>query len=134
MNRLQCQANRKEPGFPATLTGNEASASMISPVNREVVMSQPYPLRIDAYAHIIPPRYNETLYKISPKDHDKKVGNKLPLWNLEERFKIMDRYGELVQVITLGWPVIEPSILRCWPEKKSGPPPYLRSQVSAERR
>jgi aminocarboxymuconate-semialdehyde decarboxylase len=70
-------------------------------------MAQPYPLRIDAYAHIIPPKYKEMLYKMSPQEYDKKVKNRPPLWNLDERFKIMDHYGELVQVITLGWPVIE---------------------------
>jgi predicted TIM-barrel fold metal-dependent hydrolase len=70
-------------------------------------MKQPYPLKIDAYAHIVPPRYKETLSKIAPGECEGKVVPYPALWNLEERFRIMDRYGELVQVITLGWPPIE---------------------------
>jgi predicted TIM-barrel fold metal-dependent hydrolase len=31
----------------------------------------------------------------------------VPLWNLDERFRIMDKYENLVQVLTLGWPPVE---------------------------
>jgi len=70
-------------------------------------MSQPYPLRIDAYAHIVPPKYKEIMYKVAPGECNTKVTPFPALWDLEERFRIMDRYGELVQVLTLGWPPIE---------------------------
>lgn len=70
-------------------------------------MSQPFPLRIDAYAHIVPPRYREILNKVAPGECDTKVMPFPALWDLGERFRIMDRYGELMQVITLGWPPIE---------------------------
>src|SRR3989304_10592515 len=70
-------------------------------------MDQVYPLRIDAYAHIVPPRYKELLSKIAPGECERKITPFPALWNLEERFRVMDRYGELTQVITLGWPPIE---------------------------
>jgi predicted TIM-barrel fold metal-dependent hydrolase len=70
-------------------------------------LTQTYPLRIDAYAHIVPPRYKELLHEVCPEECDRKVTPFPALWDLEERFRIMDRYGELMQVITLGWPPIE---------------------------
>jgi predicted TIM-barrel fold metal-dependent hydrolase len=69
--------------------------------------NQPFPLKIDAYTHIVPPKYKEVLRQFAPKEHDKKIVDKTTLWNLEERFKVMDHFGEIVQVISLGWPSIE---------------------------
>ena len=70
-------------------------------------MNQTYPLKIDAYAHIIPPKYKELLHQVCPEECDTKITPFPALWDLDERFRIMDRYGELMQVITLGWPPIE---------------------------
>ena len=69
-------------------------------------MREAYPLRIDAYSHIVPQRYRETLEKISPKDAREKVLGCPPLYDLDHRFRIMDRYG-LVQVIAPAWPAVE---------------------------
>jgi predicted TIM-barrel fold metal-dependent hydrolase len=70
-------------------------------------MSLPYPLTIDAYSHIVPPKYNKTLLKVSPQEHAMKVASHHCLFDLDARFRMMDHYGQLVQVITLGWPPIE---------------------------
>ena len=70
-------------------------------------MKQLYSLRIDAYSHIVPPKYKEVLAKIAPEDCSQKVSPVLPLYDLEHRFRIMDRYEGLVQVLTLAWPPIE---------------------------
>ena len=70
-------------------------------------MNQTYPLRIDAYTHIVPPKYKELLHKVCPGECDTKITPFPALWDLDERFRIMDRYGELMQVISLGWPPIE---------------------------
>jgi predicted TIM-barrel fold metal-dependent hydrolase len=65
-------------------------------------MTQPYQLKIDAYSHIVPPKYKETLYKVAPKMHDQQIVNCLPLYDLDRRFQIMDKYEPLRQVLTLG--------------------------------
>lgn len=70
-------------------------------------MRPAYELKIDAYSHIIPPRYREALYKIAPKKCIGKVDPIPTLFDLDTRFRIMDRYGELLQVLTLAWPTAE---------------------------
>src|SRR4030042_3592395 len=65
-------------------------------------MKQPYPLKIDAYAHIVPPKYREALYKVAPEQHDQQIIPSPPLYDLEARFRIMDKYEPIRQVLTLG--------------------------------
>lgn len=65
-------------------------------------MTEPYSLKIDAYAHIVPPKYTETIRKIAPEIVDNQVMSFPPLYNLDERFRIMDKYEPLRQVLTLG--------------------------------
>ena len=65
-------------------------------------MKQPYQLKIDAYAHIVPPKYREALYKVAPKIHDQQILFSPPLYDLDRRFRIMDKYEPLRQVLTLG--------------------------------
>ena len=65
-------------------------------------MKQPYSLKIDAYSHIIPPKYKEALYKVAPEMHDRQVLSCPPLYDLDHRFRIMDKYEPLRQVLTLG--------------------------------
>ena len=65
-------------------------------------MKLPYPLKIDAYAHIIPPKFRETIYKIVPKMHDQLVLRRPPLFDLDARFRILDKYEPIRQVLTLG--------------------------------
>jgi predicted TIM-barrel fold metal-dependent hydrolase len=65
-------------------------------------MRDVYQLKIDAYAHIIPPKYQEALHKAAPAMHDEQVLVCPPLYDLDARFRIMDRYEPLRQVLTLG--------------------------------
>ncbi len=65
-------------------------------------MKQPDSLKIDAYAHIVPPKYREALYKVAPEMHDRQILPSPPLYDLERRFRIMDKYEPLRQVLTLG--------------------------------
>ena len=70
-------------------------------------MNPSYPLKIDAYSHITPPKFMEVLRKVSPQDVTRKIMPTPPLYDLERRFRIMDRYEGLVQVLTLAWPAME---------------------------
>ncbi|MDB9822354.1 amidohydrolase [Deltaproteobacteria bacterium] len=70
-------------------------------------MSQPYPLKIDAYSHIVPPKYKELLRRVVPEEVDSKIDPHPSLYDLEQRFRIMDKYEPLRQVLTLGWPPVE---------------------------
>jgi len=65
-------------------------------------MKETYPLKIDAYAHIVPPKYRESLRKTAPEMHDALIVRHRPLYDLEERFRIMDKYEPIRQVLTLG--------------------------------
>jgi predicted TIM-barrel fold metal-dependent hydrolase len=67
-------------------------------------------MKIDIFAHILPPKYKEIL------DNDKGAISKgfyttqrvLPtLFDLDLRFRIMDRYDDLMQVLTLSMPPVE---------------------------
>ncbi len=65
-------------------------------------MKPPYQLKIDAYAHIVPPKYGEALHKVAPKMYEQQVLPCPPLYDLDKRFRIMDKYEPLRQVLTLG--------------------------------
>ena len=65
-------------------------------------MKETYPLRIDAYAHIVPPKSREALRKEAPEMHDALIVRHRPLYDLDERFRIMDKYEPIRQVLTLG--------------------------------
>lgn len=74
-------------------------------------MTRSYPLVIDAFSHITPPKYLEALGKVSPKFSAQNVNPtqpvSRPLYDLDYRFRIMDRFDGLEQVLTLGFPAIE---------------------------
>jgi predicted TIM-barrel fold metal-dependent hydrolase len=59
-------------------------------------------LIIDAYAHISPPRYTEFIRQKYPVMYNNMLGPCVPLYDMDERFKIMDAYQGLVQVLTIG--------------------------------
>ena len=65
-------------------------------------MKDPYPLKIDAYAHIVPPKYREAVQKVAPAMHDEQILPCPVLYDLDARFRIMDKYEPLRQVLTLG--------------------------------
>ena len=70
-------------------------------------MKELYPLKIDAYSHIAPPKYREALQKVAPKHCTYMLDPFPPLWDLDLRFRIMDKYPGLIQVIAPAWPSVE---------------------------
>jgi len=67
-------------------------------------MNQRYSLMIDVYSHIMPPKYRKALSEVSMKEPH------LPrpaLHDVEERFRILDTYEGIVQVLTISLPPIE---------------------------
>jgi predicted TIM-barrel fold metal-dependent hydrolase len=65
-------------------------------------MRPTYELKIDAYAHIVPPKYAESFAKVSPDLHDRWIMVYPPLYDLDARFRILDKYEPIRQVLTLG--------------------------------
>ena len=59
-------------------------------------------MKIDAYAHIVPPRDKDLLYKVNPGEVETKITPTRALYDLEHRFRIMDQYEPLRQVLTLA--------------------------------
>ena len=65
-------------------------------------MAVPYQLKIDAYAHIIPPRFLKEIEKISPSLVNEQIMPEPVLYDLDARFRVMDKYEPIRQVLTLG--------------------------------
>ena len=67
-------------------------------------------MKIDAYCHILPVKYAEALYAKRPASsfYGRKSLDDYPaLTDLDTRFRIMDKYEGLVQVLSLANPLVE---------------------------
>ena len=66
-------------------------------------------MKIDIFPHILPMKYKEALYNLAPSGfYIKDVIETLPtLYDLEHRFRIMDKFEGLMQVLTLSSPPVE---------------------------
>jgi predicted TIM-barrel fold metal-dependent hydrolase len=67
-------------------------------------------MKIDIFTHISPPRYNETLSKVTiqkPSVKERSRTTKTPLSDVHRRFEFMDKFEDIVQVLTLAEPPIE---------------------------
>jgi len=66
-------------------------------------------MKIDIFNHIFPAKYFEKMRQVAPKGKDmlKRVQQIPAIVDLDERFRIMDRFDDYVQVITLGAPPVE---------------------------
>lgn len=66
-------------------------------------------MKIDIFPHILPLRYREALYRMAPSEfYVKDVIETLPtLYDLDHRFRIMDKFEGLMHVLTLSNPPIE---------------------------
>lgn len=66
-------------------------------------------MKIDIFSHILPPKYKEFLYKVAPSGfYIQDVVETLPtLFDLDHRFRIMDKFEGLMQVLTLSSPPVE---------------------------
>jgi len=65
-------------------------------------MGNTYSVKIDVYSHISPPKYTEAIRKAYPELYNKVLGKVPPLFDMDERFRIMDKFGQIVQVLTVG--------------------------------
>jgi predicted TIM-barrel fold metal-dependent hydrolase len=71
-------------------------------------------MKIDVFPHIIPIKYKEALYKTTMANggsHGRREVDKIEtipsLFDLDVRFRIMDKYEGLLQVLTIGAPGVE---------------------------
>jgi predicted TIM-barrel fold metal-dependent hydrolase len=67
-------------------------------------------MKIDIFTHISPPKYNETLSKVAienPSVKDRSRTTQTPLSDVNRRFEFMDKFEDIVQVLTLVEPPIE---------------------------
>ena len=65
-------------------------------------------MKIDIYPHILPVKYKEAFQKVNKSEVFSKMHNIIPtLYDLDYRFRIMDKYDDLMQVLTLSSPPVE---------------------------
>jgi len=65
-------------------------------------------MKIDIFPHILPVKYKEAFQKINKSEAFTKMHNIIPtLSDLDYRFRIMDEYDDLMQVLTLSAPPVE---------------------------
>ncbi len=58
--------------------------------------------KIDGYSHISPPRYTEALRREFPGFYNQILGHTPPLFDMDARFRVMDAFGPIAQVLTVG--------------------------------
>lgn len=70
-------------------------------------------MKIDVFAHIIPAKYGEALRKKAKKEIPiwRAVGDKSALLDLEIRFRLMERYPDVLQVLTVNLPPLEKGLV-----------------------
>jgi len=69
-------------------------------------------MKIDMYPHIMPPNYRDRLFKKARKKfYLRDVTDATPtLWDLDARFRIMDQYQGMRQVLTIASPGLEDAV------------------------
>lgn len=71
-------------------------------------MGQSYALKFDIFTHVLPVKYKAALDKAAPGYPQKSLNDSIPtLWDLDLRFRIMDKYPGLMHVLTMSRPPIE---------------------------
>ena len=65
-------------------------------------------MRIDAFPHIVPPKFMERVRRLAPGSYPpSQVGVRPSLYDLEARFRIMDAFPDYVQVLTMSQPPLD---------------------------
>lgn len=65
-------------------------------------------MKIDIYPHILPMKYKEAFQKVNKSEAFIKMHGIVPtLYDLDHRFRIMDEFDDLVQVLSLSSPPVE---------------------------
>ncbi len=98
----------------AFLKGVTAGAAVLAAATPLAAQSKAKPEKggpaemIDAYPHILPKKYSEALFKKSRPCYYLVADRLKPaLSDLDLRFKLLDRFGGMKQVLTLGAPPLE---------------------------
>jgi predicted TIM-barrel fold metal-dependent hydrolase len=66
------------------------------------------PVKIDIFNHIIPPKYFTEFDKFTSQLKDMGTRHRIPsMANLDERFRVMDEFGDYRQVTSLASPPLE---------------------------
>ena len=65
-------------------------------------------LKIDIFPHIFPAKYKEALYKEMGPGHYKSVLDTMAtMYDLDYRFRLMDKFEGLMHILTIGGPPLE---------------------------
>jgi predicted TIM-barrel fold metal-dependent hydrolase len=66
-------------------------------------------VKIDIFPHILPVKFMEAVNRISGAlYYNKQLNEAIPtIYDLDLRFRVLDKYGDMVQVLTLGAPPLE---------------------------
>lgn len=66
-------------------------------------------MKVDIFPHILPKRFMEEVTRIAgDKYYNKQVNEAIPsIYDLDIRFRVLDKFGDMKQVLTLGAPPIE---------------------------
>ncbi len=76
-----------------------------------VAASQVCELKIDVFNHVLPKKYKDALDKAAPGYPQQSHNDNLPtLWDMDHRFRIMDKFPGLMHVLTVSRPPIEEAI------------------------
>jgi len=65
--------------------------------------------KIDVFTHILPNKYKQALYKVAPSGMDilDNISSTPTVFDLDHRFRIMDKFDGLMQVLTVASPSID---------------------------
>lgn len=64
-------------------------------------------MKIDVFTHILPSRYAQALKKYAAAEAALLLAGTPTLLDLEARFRLMDKYGDYAQILTLAQPAVE---------------------------
>lgn len=66
-------------------------------------------MMIDVFTHILPPKYKEAVLKAAPPGMDivKNISSTPTVFDLDHRFRVMDKFEGLKQVLTISAPALE---------------------------
>lgn len=70
-------------------------------------MTKHYSQKIDVFVHVLPPKYAKALLEIIPADSFYQYLRNAPAFDLERWFRTMDKFENMVQVLTLQAPPVE---------------------------
>lgn len=68
-----------------------------------------YSLKIDIYSHILPQKYKEVFLQTGQwgATRRERIASEPTLYDLDQRFRLMDKYEGYAQVLTLNYPPVE---------------------------